>query len=306
MFIYRYDDLFFQNIHPLALLSYMFTLFLVVIVSNHPILLCATALVIISSAFSVDGYEDIKKGLGFMLRLILLFMLINFLINKNGRTILWQSPLIPIIGRIQISLESIVYTLVMGIRLSSIYILFIFYNKAMNPDALLSYLAIVFPHSALLMSITTKTIPYLAQLSKRTEHVMYVMGLDTKNKGFIERLKSRIPILKIIFMSSIEDSLSIAESIQARGYGSGRRSRYFQNEWRVKDVLVLAGSFYAIGVFFLLLISGGALYNFYPRLDRIGDAMEHLGILLSLIIALLIPAAMGLGWKHWKYLKYKA
>lgn len=305
MLIFRPGNFFFQKIHPIALASYILVLFLIMIISNHPILLCATVLITLLSGISVGGGQDIKKGLGFIFKMTLFFMIINCFTNKNGRTIIWRGPNIPVFGRLQISFEALLYSLVMGVRLSGIYMLFIFFNKAMSPDAALSYMALLFPKSALLVSMTTKTIPYLAQLSERVGQVMYVMGLDVNDEGYTKGIKKRMPILKVLFMSSIEDSLSIAESIQARGYGSGKRSQYFIHRWRLRDIVVISSCVYSVISFIVLKKTGGVFYNFYPKLDNLGDSISNMGIFIGVVVSLSIPAIMGLGWKYCKYLKYK-
>lgn len=305
MLIFRPGDFFFQRIHPVALASYILVLFLIMIISNHPLLLCCIVFITLLSGISVDGGKDIKKGLIFILKMTLFFMLINCLVNKNGRTIIWRGPNIPVFGRLQISFEALIYSLVMGVRLSGIYMLFIFFNKAMSPDAALSYMALLFPKSALLVSMTTKTIPYLAQLSERVGQVMHVMGLNVKEDGYRKGIKKRMPILKVLFMSSIEDSLSIAESIQARGYGSGKRSQYFRHKWDLRDLIVVISSIYGVISFIVLKKTGGAIYNFYPKLDRLGDSIQNMGVFISVVISLSIPAIMGWGWRYCKYLKYK-
>lgn len=305
LFIYRPGDFFFQKIHPVALTFYIFALFLIFIISNHPILLSFTVFITLLSAISVGGSEDVKNGMGFILRMTLFFMLINCLTNKSGRTVIWRGPTIPIFGRLQISFETLIYALVMGIRLSGVYILFIFYNKAMSPDAALSYVALLFPKSALLVSMTTKTIPYLAQLSERVGQVMYVMGLDIKDGSYKDRVKERMPILKVLFMSSIEDSFSIAESIQARGYGSEKRSHYFIHRWNIRDLIVMFSSIAGILGFIVLCKAGGVFYIFYPRLDGLTESIENMEIFIGVMVLLSIPALMGWGWRHWRYLKYK-
>ncbi|WP_129724434.1 energy-coupling factor transporter transmembrane component T [Xylanivirga thermophila] len=305
MFIFKPGDFFFQKIHPIALIIYILTLFSITIISNHPVILCTVLIITVLSVISVGAVGDIKDSFAFILRMTLIFIIINCLTNKNGRTIIWRGPNIPVFGRLQISLEALIYALMMGIRLSGVLSVFILQNKSMNPDALLSYMALIFPRSALLVSMTTKTIPYLAQLSNRVGEVMSVMGLDIDGKGYKGTVKNRLPIIKVIFMSSIEDSLSIAESIQARGYGSGGRSRYFTYRWRMRDTVVLASSIWAIISFIILARSGGIFYRYYPRLGKIVSFKQNIHVYINLLIGLSIPAFMGWGWRYCRYLKYR-
>ena len=61
----------------------------------------------------------------------------------------------------------------------------------------------------------------------------------------------------------LEQALQYAESLDARGYGSGRRSRYRPLSWSVGDVLVTGASLAALG---LALAFTTAPYNPYVQL----------------------------------------
>ena len=130
----------------------------------------------------------------------------------------------------------------MGCRLLIVFSAFLLSNLVLNPDKALFALSRVFPRSALLLALTAKTIPHLGQQLQQAGEIQQCRGASYYRGNYIRRIKNRLPLLKVLFLSALEDSFNLSESIQARAYGSGARSSYFRFSFRNRDYIVMAAS----------------------------------------------------------------
>ena len=98
-------------------------------------------------------------------------------------------------------------------------------------------------------------------------------------------------LLLPLLLTTLERALQYGESLDARGFGSGRRSRYRPLGWTAADLLVLVGSLLAIVAVALL---PAAPYNPYVELTpRLPEPDRLLGLILLSVPA--ITAALSRG-----------
>lgn len=303
MVIFQVKDIFFQTLHPAALLIYLTAIAGVALLTGHPILLTGLMVAVISALIAVGGFQQWVSSLKFFMIMALMLLIINSLVNNMGSTVLWSFSLV-ISGPINITLENIVYSLVMCIRLTIIFSTFILYNLVMNPDRALHMFAKIFPRSVLLVTLVAKTIPYLSRRLQSAAEIQQCRGINYHTGNYISRIKNRLPLIKVLFQSSLEDSFNLSESIQGRAYGSGPRTSYFHAPWRAGDFIILAVS---IGAFICTVWSYGAgyvQYQFYPQPGRLIVSSRQLILIILCCFLLIVPVMLSWGWEKWDYLKW--
>jgi len=305
MYVFEKKDNFFQSLHPITLLSYLFVIVVGTIIVSNPIILAGIMVTVILALIAAQSLSSWMRSLRIYLYMIIMLMIINTLINNMGATVLWSGPIIPIFGRLTISLETIAFGLVMGLRLLIVFSAFILYNRVMDPDKALSVFSKVFPRSALLVALTTKTIPYMGQQLQRVAEIQQCRGVQYHTGGYVERIKNRLPLIKALLLSSLEDSFNLGESIQARAYGSGPRSSYYTLSFNIRDVLALFFMVASFAVLIWAMIKGWAAMEFYPELGSPLSSSEHLMMICVIVFFLFIPVIMAWGWKKWHYLRLK-
>ena len=287
-----------SKLHPATLLGYLGVVVCGALLLTQPALLLGIFLAVLISIFTAGGGPAWSKSVKYFFIMIIMFMVINSLVNNLGRTLLWTGVTLPLLGRVSVSLEVLVYSLVMSLRLLIVYSAFVLYNWAVDPDRTLSLFAGLFPRSTLLVALAAKSIPYLGQQVRRVAEIQQTRGIQYHSGGFYRRIKNRIPLLKVVFLSSLEDSFNLGESIQARAYGSGPRTRYAALSMKLPDYMVLTASL-AAG---LTLLWGhwnnlGSL-QFFPVISGLSTSGPVLLAGSILTISLLAPAAVTWGCKE--------
>lgn len=305
MLVFQEKDLFFQALHPAATLAFLAVIVAGAVTLCHPLFLLALFISIITALAASGCLDDWLHKARFFFALIAMLVLINILINRLGGTVLLWGPALPGLGRITVTLETLVFALVMGIRLLTVFTAFMLYNHTVNPDRALSMFAKLFPRSALLVALATKTIPYLLRKLQSAGEIAQCRGANFHTGSLFTRIKNRLPLIRVLFISSLEDSFNIGESIQARAYGSGPRTSYFRHRWRLGDTLVIITSLLALSIIILSLGRGWGGYSFYPYLEKIIISPHQTAVLPALFVMLMIPAMLAWGWNKWNLLRWK-
>jgi len=305
-FFYVEKGLFLQSLHPLAALAFLGVLLTLALAFTQPLYLAGIFLVAGVTVWEAEGLESWEGYLKIGLVMMILVVLINALMVHDGRTVLWRGPFIPVFGRLTVSLEAIYYGFAMGIRLLDVISIFCLFNLMVHPDKAINLFSRLAGKSALVVALTARMFPLTAQKYENIRAVQQVRGVDFDRGPLTEKVKKSSALLNCLMLSALEDSLEIAESMQARAFGSGPRSRYRHYRWQPRDTLCLAGSAIALGAGLGgLLGSGYGAYTFYPQMDYLIKGPETLAVLLIVLAGFLTPAILSWGWRRWPFLRSK-
>lgn len=179
-------------------------------------------------------YKSIKTGFIIMLPIAIFTALINIFIVNAGNTVILT------IGSKQITLEIIIYVVVMSIKLLTILYLFYLLGDMLDTDKALSYLSKKSPKLTLMLLLCLKLMPNMKKRLISLKEVYMVRGIDFNSKSKKETLKANVPVLSILLEDSLEKSFDIAESAYVRGFFSGKRTEFERQEFKVKDYLIIA------------------------------------------------------------------
>ena len=185
--------------------------------------------------------------------------IINPLFMHNGRTVLF------VLNDNPITLEATLFGLASGVMIASILMWFASFNQIMTSDKLLYIFGSVSPKIALILSMTLRYIPLYKQQISKTNNAQKAMGLY-KEDNLIDRLKGGIRIFSVMVTWALENGVITADSMTARGYGIGKRSRFAIFKWDKQDYMLLAVS---LVLFVLTSIAGfaGMLHiEWYPSI----------------------------------------
>ena len=92
----------------------------------------------------------------------------------------------------------------------------------------------------LMLSISLRFIPTLLDDTTSIMNAQKSRGMDFGEGNFIQKIKSVIPILVPLFVSSLKRADDLAIAMESRGYNGGEnRSKYRILKWRIRDSLLL-------------------------------------------------------------------
>ena len=297
---------FWSSLHPFTFFVYLILFITAAVAVNHPLVLGAVFLSVIAAVASTAGLKRWLENVKIFLWMIVIFSFINIVGNNDGSTVLISFHSVPLLGGINLSLENIVFSLVMGLRLLVIYSLFILYNRAMDSDAFLAIFARFFPRSGIMAAMAAKSMPAIAGRLERIWETQRLRGVNLgRGKGRIAAVRNRIPLLRALLYSVLEDSFNMGESIQSRAYGSGPRTSYNRRFFERRDFLTLSFLAAAVICFYLIFSMGWAMMAFFPTLSFEPLSTEQLFTVGAASFFLGAPALISRGYDKWDFLKWK-
>jgi len=226
--------------------------------------------------------------------LSLAIIVINLLVNGNGETKLFSTPMLGF-TYLNLTLESLIFGLVMSIRLMAMLSAFYIGNLTVHYEDVTHALSkLRVPYTLLLTtSISLRFTPILIGALEKIEDSQRCRGLEMDKGNFIERVKSRIPVLIPLISISLERAFRVAEALEARGFQSTARRSYFKNLIENKrDVKFLFYASAPLPFGFLGKFLGFGSAQFFPVIRVNCTTLNLLASLALLALLLLLPVSL--------------
>jgi len=231
-------------------------------------------------------------------------LIINPLVSRAGSTVIWRGPMVPVIGRLDITLEAIAYGAGMALRLTAVIWSFALLSLVMDPDRALGLLKGRGSRSALVSALSMRMVPTAMRDSSEILDAHRARGIAKDSGGRLEILKSRLPLLGGLVNTSLDRAIGLAEAMEARAYGTGRRSRYHTYRFSSGDVVIDSLMITLLGLSIAGLAAGLSAFTYYPNLSWKVTPAGIVLIFLPFICALLVLASSELS-KRWNWLKLR-
>ncbi len=302
---YREKGLFLQSFHPATVLVYLLVLLILSLIYDHPLYLLALLLLLVLLIREVDGLDAWEGFLKAGVFLMLVVMMVNPLVIRAGKTIIWPGPAVPFLGKLDISLEAMYFGAVSSLRLLVMISIFCLYNLMINPDKVFHLFSRAGGRSVLIITLATRLFPVMVRDLQRIREVQQLRGVDFDSGSLWQRVKKHSGLYNVLLLSSLEGAMEIAESMQARAFGSGKRSVYNRNMFRPRDFFCLGGSLLALLAAVWGWRYGYGRYTFYPEADVLIKDGATLVILFIGLFYLSVPLILSKGWKHCRFFKWK-
>ena len=300
---YKSKGTFLQSVHTVAILTYIAALLLLPLIFTHPLYLLGVFLVSFLAIFVSDSAVECIPFLVIGLWMTVFVMLFNPLIAQHGNTVLFYMPVLPLFGRLRISLEAICYGAAMGVRLMTIIIALSLYNAVVHPDKVTGLVSRFAWKSSLVVSLATRMIPSAARDLSSAREVMQLRGVDFSAGTFREKLKKYTWLLEVLLLSSLEWL-----SCNCRGYAPGFRVRLPQllpqRTGAPQGLFLLFQRFICTSIGSVRQATGLCGLPLYPEFSSFAWGSELIWLVV-IVLCLSIPLILSWGWKHWPYLRSK-
>ena len=207
--------------------------------------------------------------------------LINPLLSHVGDDVLFSLPAaIPVAGG-PITAEAAVFGLVVGLGIAASMLAVAPLSLAIESHELINALPRHLERTGTAVSASLHLVPGIARSYTAIREGQLLRGW--KPGGPAAWGEVLVPTL----LTAIEDSVQLAEAMEARAYGSGRRTSFAVSRWRASDSVLLLAAAAVAGGFLIARAAGfGGDWHAYPRLT----APELQPALLALCLLLFLPA----------------
>lgn len=201
----------FDACHPAINLIYFAAVIVGMISFQHPVFLGISLL----CAFAYSVKRNRLKAVIFnvcLIPLAILFALYYSSYNHFGVTNLKQN----FIGN-QLTLESLVYGLVLGLIVAGIFMWMSCVHSVFSTDKVVYLFGRISPRLALFLAIILRFVPRIKVQAKRIHTAQQAIGRGINQGTLLHRLRNMIRIFSMLVTWSIESLATVSESMKSRG-----------------------------------------------------------------------------------------
>lgn len=285
-----------DDLHPLCLLIYFVCAMLPAMLSLHPLLLCSSLAGSMALLLMRGNFGRLRTHALYCL-LLAMAALINPLFYHDGVTVLL------FINSRPFTLEALLYGLAAGgMILCSIY-WFRSFSHLMTSDQLLYLMGRLSPHLALITAMALRFVPLFSQQARRIHTAQQGLGLY-RDENFPDALRGRVREFSILTTWALENGVTTADSMAARGYGTGRRTSYCIYRFGGHDALYLGATLLLAAPTFIALFTGALSYSYYPALSPLHSTfLGHISLIAYAALCFLPTLMEGGNRIRWRCLR---
>ena len=164
----------------------------------------------------------------------------------EGSAPLWRGPVVPVLGPLDVTRQEIVIAALNGLRLTAVGLAFAAYALLLDHDRLVTAAGFA-RRSALAVALATRLVPTLERDAVGLAEAVRGRGIR------LEGARGRARLLSPLVAGSLERASSLAEAMEARGFGQTEPTRAPRPGWGHFDwaAVTLAGVLVAAGTLWL-------------------------------------------------------
>lgn len=169
-----------------------------------------------------------------------------FLWSAPDGTLLWEGPTVPVLGPLDVTTTELAEAALNALRLAALALAFAAYALLLDHDRLVAAAGKA-RRSALAVALATRLVPSL-------ERDAIGLAESVRGRGIaLEGARGYATLLSPLVSGSLERATSLAEAMEARGFGRGGATRAPRPPWSRRDriAVVLAVVLVAVAVLWL-------------------------------------------------------
>ncbi len=240
-----------------ASLGFLGALALVACVYSNPLVLAADGIAVAIAGYSAGAGRAVRASLRFAVPLMVTMILINVLVTHRGSTVLLRGWEVPVLGRTDVTLESLVAGATIGMRVVVVVLAFAVYSACVDPDRVLRSVRRVARRSALTAALVLRLVPVAAADLARMREAAELRGPGAEPVG-------RGALARRLFEGSLDRAIDVAATLELRGHSLGRRARP-RRERAAPSGPLIAAAIAIAGLSVAGLLAGAGGFRDYPR-----------------------------------------
>ena len=284
----------FSNLNPAVITVWFLSVSAIAMFCNHP------AITVLTLTSTVLFYIIRNKGGHlrshlFFLALFLILSIANPIVSHNGATVLF------VMNNNPVTLESLLYSVNSSAMIVGVLYLLRSFTQIMTSEKLLYVTGRLSPKLSMILSMAIRFVPLFSKQGQKVNDTQKVLGLY-KDDNFIDDIKGHIRVFSIVSTWGLENGIITADSMEARGYGTGKRTQMTRFGFSFSDGLFLISTLVLTAVCAAAVATEKISFTFYPHIVSSGfDAMGSAGIAayaLLVFMPLLIETEVKLRWNY--------
>jgi energy-coupling factor transport system permease protein len=259
---------------------YLGSLALVAFLFSNPIVLAGAAAATVVAGIAAGARSALWLSLRWGIWLGIVIVAVNVMVTDRGDTVLVRGYDVPVLGSMDVTLESLAAGAVLAERILVVTMAFAVYSACVDPDRVLRLVRPLARRSALTATLVSRMVPVAAGDLARLREAAALRGPGAAPVG-------RATLARRLVEGSLDHAVDVAATLELRGYGlPGRATREPDRRSRGDRRFASAGLAIACGGLAARLAGVGD-FDPYPEL-----AVDAGPATLAVAVALPIVAAL--------------
>ncbi len=255
---------------PVAAVAFLTAICAPALVFDHPLVLAGSlaAVVVVGLAASVG--RELARAARYALPLALLVALINPIVSREGLTVLFAGPVVPVLGALDITLEAVVQGAVTALRAEVVLLGFALYSAVVDPDQVLRLFRRLSFRSALTASLATRLVPVLGRDAVRLSEAYGLRAAaPALENERMPRLRRGALLTRALAAGALDRAVDLAAALEVRGYASAPRAgaTRWPRAWSRHDFAFALAALAIAVVAAAGLAAGSGHFDAYPSLQ---------------------------------------
>lgn len=236
------------RIHPGIFIVYFMILIVFAFLFNNPYYILTFGVMILALITLQGSVSEIKSTAKVFLPLVLFITILNMFFSHVGNTHIY------IYGTYYVTLEAIIYGIIMAITFFLVTLTFLAYNTYVSYQDMLYVFSKKYPNISMIIIMSLRFVPLIQKRSKEL-HELSKLKNNNEKISYREKLSQLIHNLGLVVSWSLEEAMQTASSMKARGYNITKRTSYLEYKFNKIDVVL------AIVILTTVIVSLIGLYN---------------------------------------------
>jgi len=245
---------------------------------EQPLVLAVLLGCVVAAAALARVGGVVARSLAWGVPFALVIALVNTLVTQDGVTVVFRGDTLPVLGRVDVTLEALVYSAILGLRFLIVIGAAGLLAAAVDPDELLRAMRRVSVRSGVTAAVATRLMPVLARDARRLAEAQRCRG--TADAG-------RVAVLRAVTAGALDRATDVAATLELRGFAGGRRPARRPRPWSRHDVAFCAST---VGLAVLGVVGAVEDWASFETLPRLGDATLGAALVLACALALVALA----------------
>lgn len=224
----------------------------------YKLLLLAAALSAIAAG---AGFKRIKRLIIGIAVVAAFAVLLNFISAHLGSTVLFELPeSIPAVGG-PYTLEALVFGVSNGLTVAAAILAAAPFSLLLQPHEVMDALPSALSRTGTAIAASLNLVPSISSTWVEVSEAQRLRGWRPRGP------RSWAEVVVPVVLTSVEGSIQLAESMEARGFGSGPRTTYESAALSQKDWILIGASGVALMLFLIAAFAGlSPQWHPYPTL----------------------------------------
>ncbi|MGI8461186.1 MAG: CbiQ family ECF transporter T component [Solirubrobacterales bacterium] len=269
-----------QDASPQAAIVFLGSFAVVSFVFASPLILIAAGAGVCIAGFAAGARSALAIAARYGITLGLAIVFVNAIVTDRGETILLRGWELPLLGQVNVTLESLAAGGTLALRIVVVVAVFAVYSACVDPDRVLRLLRPLARRSALTATLVSRAVPLAAADLGRLREA-------GRLRGPVAAPATRTVLARRLLSGALDRSVDAAATLELRGFSSGvradpapaRRSRHDR-------AFLLSGALIGLAALAGWIAAAGAFETYPTIVLETGPETLVLAVALTLLAAL--------------------